>query len=236
MAPAFSLLFWLSLGVASLLTSPLVPALTSAAAPAGALLSIVWLLPESDAFGAWPIVEALALGASIVITGRTTDTGLTLAPMIHEFGWKPEEWDKMAAGTIAGHILECGGQASGGNFGSAGEWAKVQNFLHLGYPIAEVSEDGSALLTKAPGTGGRVSFDTLRQQSMDRRLRVRAGPQQAEMVLEGRTVLNFGSNDYLALAADPRLAEAERRLGRALVKAALKQPQAPAVEVSIARG
>jgi hypothetical protein len=78
--------------------------------------------------------------------------------------WRWDDWEKLAQGLTVGHLLECSGQASGGNFGSAGEWAKVQNFLHLGYPIAEVSEDGTALLTKAPGTGGKVSFDTLRQQ------------------------------------------------------------------------
>jgi hypothetical protein len=83
---------------------------------------------------------------------------------MHELGWRWDDWDRLAQGLTVGHLLECSGQASGGNFGSAGEWAKVQNFLHLGYPIAEVSEDGAALLTKAPGTGGKVSFDTLRQQ------------------------------------------------------------------------
>jgi hypothetical protein len=83
---------------------------------------------------------------------------------MHELNWRWDDWEKLAQGLTVGHLLECSGQASGGNFGSAGEWAKVQNFIGLGYPIAEVSEDGAALLTKAPGTGGRVSFDTLRQQ------------------------------------------------------------------------
>ena len=114
--------------------------------------------------GAAPIAEALAQGADIVITGRVADAALSLGPLMHEFGWRWDDWEKLAQGLTVGHLLECSGQASGGNFGSAGEWAKVQNFLHLGYPIAEVTEDGAALLTKAPGTGGRVSFDTLRQQ------------------------------------------------------------------------
>ena len=114
--------------------------------------------------GAAPIAEALAQGADIVITGRVADAALSLGPIMHELGWRWDDWEKLAQGLTVGHLLECSGQASGGNFGSAGEWAKVQNFLHLGYPIAEVSEDGTALLTKAPGTGGRVSFDTLRQQ------------------------------------------------------------------------
>ena len=74
------------------------------------------ILSANVYFGAWPIVEALRQGAQIVVTGRTTDTGLTLAPMIHEFGWKPDDWNLMAAGTVAGHILECGAQSSGGNF------------------------------------------------------------------------------------------------------------------------
>jgi hypothetical protein len=114
--------------------------------------------------GAAPIADALSKGADIVITGRVTDAALSLGPIMHELGWRWDDWDRLAQGLTVGHLLECSGQATGGNFGSAGEWAKVQNFLHLGYPIAEVSQDGAALLTKAPGTGGRVSFDTLRQQ------------------------------------------------------------------------
>jgi len=114
--------------------------------------------------GAAPIAQALEHGADIVITGRVADAALSLGPLMHELNWRWDDWEKLAQGLTVGHLLECSGQASGGNFGSAGEWAKVQNFLHLGYPIAEVSEDGTALLTKAPGTGGRVSFDTLRQQ------------------------------------------------------------------------
>jgi hypothetical protein len=114
--------------------------------------------------GAKPIAEALAQGADIVITGRVADAALSLGPLMHELGWRWDDWDRLAQGLTVGHLLECSGQASGGNFGSAGEWAKVQNFLHLGYPIAEVNQDGTALLTKAPGTGGKVSFDTLRQQ------------------------------------------------------------------------
>ena len=114
--------------------------------------------------GARPIAEALARGADIVLTGRVADAALTLGPLAHEFGWQWDDWDRMAAGLTLGHLLECSGQGSGGNFGSAGEWAKVPDYAHLGYPIAEVSEDGSALFTKPPGTGGRVSFDTIRQQ------------------------------------------------------------------------
>lgn len=114
--------------------------------------------------GAQPIAQALAQGADIVLTGRVADAALTLGPLAHEFGWRWDDWDRMAAGLTLGHLLECSGQGSGGNFGSAGEWARVPDYAHLGYPIAEVSEDGSALFTKPPGTGGRVSFDTIRQQ------------------------------------------------------------------------
>ena len=114
--------------------------------------------------GAQPIAEALARGADIVLTGRVADAALTLGPLAHEFGWRWDDWDRIAAGLTLGHLLECSGQGSGGNFGSAGEWARIPDYAHLGYPIAEVSEDGSALFTKPPGTGGRVSFDTIRQQ------------------------------------------------------------------------
>jgi hypothetical protein len=122
------------------------------------------LLFANAYLGAQPIAEALAQGADIVLTGRVADAALTLGPLAYEFGWQWDDWDRMAAGLTLGHLLECSGQGSGGNFGSAGEWAKVPDYAHLGYPIAEVSEDGSALFTKPPGTGGRVSFDTIRQQ------------------------------------------------------------------------
>jgi hypothetical protein len=113
-------------------------------------------------FGAGPIVTALQEGAQIVITGRTTDTGLTLAPMIAEFGWQSDDWDKLAAGTVAGHILECGGQASGGNFG--GNWEGIPDLAHIGFPIVEASNDGTFVVTKHPGTGGLVSRETVSEQ------------------------------------------------------------------------
>jgi hypothetical protein len=122
------------------------------------------MLFASAYLGAQPIAQALSQGADIVLTGRVADAALTLGPLAYEFGWKWDDWNRMAAGLTLGHLLECSGQGSGGNFGSAGEWAKVPDYAHLGYPIAEVSEDGSALFTKPPGTGGQVSFDTIRQQ------------------------------------------------------------------------
>ncbi|GJQ20559.1 MAG: ABC transporter substrate-binding protein [Bacteroidia bacterium] len=113
-------------------------------------------------FGAGPIVEALRQGAQIVITGRTTDTGLTLAPMMYEFGWKHDDWDKLAAGTVAGHILECGGQASGGNF--MADWRSVPDLAHLGFPIAEAYPNGDIVLTKHESLGGMVTLQTVKEQ------------------------------------------------------------------------
>lgn len=113
-------------------------------------------------FGAFPIVEALKQGANIVITGRTTDTGLTLAPMIFEFGWKEDEWDKLAAGTIAGHVMECGGQATGGNFSA--DWKNVPELENIGFPITEAFADGTMVITKHEGTGGLVSQQTVKEQ------------------------------------------------------------------------
>ncbi|MBM2845826.1 MAG: hypothetical protein HW407_1138 [Bacteroidetes bacterium] len=113
-------------------------------------------------FGAWPIVDALQQGAQVIITGRTTDTGLTLAPMIYEFGWKHDDWDKIAAGTVAGHILECGGQASGGNFSA--DWRAVPDIAHIGFPIAEAYSNAEIVITKHENTGGLVSLQTVKEQ------------------------------------------------------------------------
>jgi hypothetical protein len=113
-------------------------------------------------FGARPIVEALEKGADIVITGRTTDTALTYAPMIHEFGWSWSDWDRLALGVVAGHILECGGQASGGNFSA--DWRSVPDMAHIGFPVAEAHRDGSVFITKHAGTGGLVSVQTVTEQ------------------------------------------------------------------------
>lgn len=114
--------------------------------------------------GARPIADALAAGADIVLTGRVADAALFLGPLVHEFDWAWDDWDRLAQGLTVGHLLECSGQGSGGNFGSAGDWATIPDLSHIGYPIAEVREDGVAVITKAPGTGGRVDFDTVRQQ------------------------------------------------------------------------
>jgi Acyclic terpene utilisation family protein AtuA len=112
--------------------------------------------------GAAPIVRALDQGAQVVITGRATDTGLTLAPMIHEFGWAGDDWDKLAAGTVAGHIIECGAQCSGGN--CQYEWQTIPDLANIGFPIAEASADGTFVITKHQGTGGRVNIPSIKEQ------------------------------------------------------------------------
>lgn len=112
-------------------------------------------------FGAKPMVEALAQGAHIVVTGRVTDTGLALAPLIHEFGWSFDDWDKIAAGTVAGHILECGAQSSGGNLT---DWWRVPSFRKIGFPIAEVSPNGDMIITKHPDSDGWVHSMSVKEQ------------------------------------------------------------------------
>jgi hypothetical protein len=112
--------------------------------------------------GMAPIVEALRGGANVVVTGRVTDTGLTLGPLAHEFGWSPDDWDRIAAGTVAGHIIECGAQASGGNLLKG--WERVKGMENPGFPIVEASADGSFVVTKHPNTGGVVSVPSITEQ------------------------------------------------------------------------
>lgn len=120
------------------------------------------LLFASVYLGAQPIVEALKQGADVVITGRTTDTAQFLAPAMFEYGWDADDWDKIAQGLVLGHLMECSGQVTGGNF--SGDWHNLPDLDNIGYPLAEVRRDGSFVITKAPGTGGRVSVDTVREQ------------------------------------------------------------------------
>lgn len=112
--------------------------------------------------GAKPLVEALEQGAQIVIGGRLTDTGLTLAPLIHEFGWDFNDWDKVSAGTIAGHIIECGGQVSGGN--CQYDWQNIPDLANLGFPIIEALPDATFIVTKHENTGGRVNIQSVKEQ------------------------------------------------------------------------
>ncbi len=111
--------------------------------------------------GARPVVEALRGGARIVVTGRTTDGALTLAPLVHEFGWAWEDWDRIAAGIAAGHVLECGAQATGGNYT---DWQRIPSMIDVGYPIVEAEPDGTFVVTKHPGTGGAVNRRTVTEQ------------------------------------------------------------------------
>ncbi|WKD49047.1 acyclic terpene utilization AtuA family protein [Microbulbifer spongiae] len=111
--------------------------------------------------GAQPIVDALNQGADIVITGRISDPSLTLAPLVHEFKWSMSDYDKLAAGTIMGHLLECGTQVTGGNYT---DWKEVSGFANMGYPIVEAQTDGSFVLTKAENTGGLVNLATVTSQ------------------------------------------------------------------------
>jgi hypothetical protein len=119
------------------------------------------VLSANAYFGAKPVVAALAHEPDIVLCGRVTDTGITLAALMHEFGWAADDYNRLASGIVAGHIIECGAQATGGNFT---DWRKVPSFRNIGYPVVECSPDGSFAVTKAPGSGGLVSCQTVREQ------------------------------------------------------------------------
>lgn len=120
------------------------------------------VLSANAYIGSTPIVEALQRGANVVITGRSTDTALTMAPLRHEFGWAADDWNKLAAGIVAGHILECGAQCSGGN--CLHDWRNIPDLANVGYPIAEARADGTFAITKHDGTGGRVSVPSVTEQ------------------------------------------------------------------------
>lgn len=111
--------------------------------------------------GCWGIVEALKQGADIVVGGRISDASLAVGPAAWRFGWKKDDWDRLAGATAAGHIIECGAQATGGNYSFIDE---VPSFRKVGFPVAEISSDGSFVITKHPGTGGLVSVDTVKAQ------------------------------------------------------------------------
>lgn len=127
------------------------------------LSAVIDRVQSANAYiGARPIVEALRRDAHVVITGRSTDTALTYAPMIHEFGWGYEDFDRIAAGVVAGHINECGAQASGGN--CLWHWREIPDLADVGFPIIEAAPDGSFVVTKHHGTGGRVAVPTVKEQ------------------------------------------------------------------------
>jgi len=120
------------------------------------------VLSANAYIGSTPIVEALARGANVVVTGRSTDTALTMAPLRHEFGWGAEDWDKLAAGIIAGHIIECGAQCSGGN--CLYDWRNIPDLANIGYPIVEARADGTFTIVKHPNTGGRINVPSVTEQ------------------------------------------------------------------------
>lgn len=113
--------------------------------------------------GAFPIADALGAGADIVITGRVVDSALALGPLIHEFGWGPDDLDRLAGGTLAGHLIECGAQVTGGTFT---DWREVNGWAGIGSPVAECRSDGSCIVTKPEGSGGLVSFGTVAEQML----------------------------------------------------------------------
>jgi hypothetical protein len=121
------------------------------------------LLSANAYLGAAPMAEALSAGADIVITGRASDPALFLAPMIHAFGWAMDDWNLLGQGTVAGHLLECAGQITGGYFADPG-YKDVAGLARLGFPIGEVGEDGSLVITKVAGSGGAVTAQTCKEQ------------------------------------------------------------------------
>jgi hypothetical protein len=121
------------------------------------------LLSANAYLGAEPIAEALSGGADVVITGRASDPAMFLAPMIHAFGWAMDDWDLLGRGTVAGHLLECAGQITGGYFADPG-YKDIPDLARLGFPIGEVGEDGSLVITKVEGSGGAVTARTCKEQ------------------------------------------------------------------------
>jgi hypothetical protein len=121
------------------------------------------LVSANGYLGSDPIVEALKNGADIILTGRVADPSLFLAPLVFEFGWDTSDWNVMGQGIVVGHLLECAGQITGGYFADPG-YKDVPGLARLGFPIAEVSEDGTAVITKVPGSGGKVTLLTCKEQ------------------------------------------------------------------------
>ncbi len=114
--------------------------------------------------GAWGVVECLRSGADVVVTGRVTDASVVVGPAAFHFGWGREDYDRLAAAVVAGHVIECGAQATGGNYAFFTEIAAGSGLIHAGFPLAEIHADGSAVITKHPGTGGQVSVGTVTAQ------------------------------------------------------------------------
>jgi hypothetical protein len=121
------------------------------------------LVSANAYLGIQPVLEALSRGADVIITGRLADPALFLAPLVHEFGWALDDWDRLGQGTVVAHLLECAGQVSGGYFADVGR-KRVPDLARLGFPLAEIGEDGDAVITKVPGSGGMVTTATCKEQ------------------------------------------------------------------------
>jgi hypothetical protein len=146
------------------LSATLSPARLAARETDGRLLAGRNTVVAANAYlGAQPIAEALDAGAEIVVTGRVADPSLVLGPLAHGFGWRWDDWDRLAAGTLVGHLLECGPQVSGGYFADPG-LKDAPDLDRLGYPVAEVNADGTAVITKPAGSGGMVDLRTVKEQ------------------------------------------------------------------------
>jgi hypothetical protein len=164
--------------------------------------------------GAEPIVEALRAGADVVITGRVSDPALFLAPLIKEFGWAMDDWDRLGRGTIAGHLLECAGQITGGYFADPG-YKDVSGLARLGFPIGEVTEDGDVVITKVAGSGGAVTEATCKEQ----------------LLYEVHDPVYYVQPDAVANFSHITVEELEP--DRVLVRGGLGKPSPPSLKVSI---
>ena len=164
--------------------------------------------------GAEALVQALALGADVVITGRVADPALFLAPLIHEFGWPMSDWHKMGQGTVVGHLLECAGQVTGGYFADPG-YRDVPDLARLGFPIAEVSEDGRAIITKVEGSGGCVTRATC----------------AAQLLYEIENPASYLQPDVVADFSNVTLTEVAPN--RVLVAGASGHPRPPTLKVTV---
>jgi hypothetical protein len=132
--------------------------------PRAAELDLGTPLTANAYLGAWGIVDCLGDGADVVVTGRVTDASVIVGPAAAHFGWKGTDYDRLAGAVVAGHIIECGVQATGGNYAFFAEVPAIPQLLHPGFPLAEIHDDGSSVITKHHGTGGLVSVDTVTAQ------------------------------------------------------------------------
>ena len=230
---------------------PALRAAAAQAAPGGVLTDSVSgrplpanLLSANAYLGAEPVARALAAGADVVITGRCVDSAVTLGPLIHHFGWTLDQYDALAGGSLAGHIIECGCQATGGLFT---DWQSVPDWAHIGYPIVEVAADGSFVVGKPPATGGLVSRATVGEQLLyeigdpgayllpdvscdfrqvqieqigDNRVRVsgaRGGPPPATLKVSATSMAGWRCSSNLTIVGIDAVAKA-RRTGEALLE------------------